>query len=248
VTARPPGLPGGDPGRDDARPSAEELIGATPSSGEAVTASDTPAGGPPPAERRRPGWREFRRAYPGLITAFWLALAALVTVDGWLAHKRVEYADEVTRLRQAMTGVERQRADVVFAANKDKVRVMVELARRQAGIDRDLHLSVAVDSGQMYLEREGVVLRTMPIRVGPEQVVGTPPDTARVAAPRGMRTVSSVADWSVTLDGGASIYATPGSDVLDDSLAVTPGDVRARATDLQAILPNLKPGMSVYFY
>jgi hypothetical protein len=274
VTARPPGLPGGDPGGADARPSAEELAGATPPSGDAATAGGAPAvapaaapavapvvalvaaeppprapaGGPPAVERRRPGWREFRRAYPGLIAAFWLALTALVAVDAWLAHKRIEYAEEVTRLRQAMTGVERQRADVVFAANKDKVRVMVELARRQAGIDRDLHLSVAVDSGQMYLEREGVVLRTMPIRVGPEQVVGTPPDTARVAAPRGMRTVSSVADWSVTLDGGASIYATPGSDVLDDSLAVTPGDVRARATDLQAILPNLKPGMSVYFY
>ena len=52
----------------------------------------------------------------------------------------------------------------------------------------------------------------------------------------------------MTLDGGTTIYAKPGSDALDDETPVTAGDVRARATDLQAILPNLKPGMSVYFY
>ena len=199
-------------------------------------------------ERRRPGWREFRTAYPGLITGFWLALTALAAADGWLGYKRMEYADEAARLRDAMTGVERQRADVVFAANKDKVRVIVELARRQAEGDRDLHLSVAVDSGEMFLEREGAQLREMPVRVGPEQLVGTRSDTVRVAAPRGMRTVASVDGWSVTLDGGTTIYAKPGSDALDDETPVTAGDVRARATDLQAILPNLKPGMSVYFY
>jgi len=168
--------------------------------------------------------------------------------DGWLVRKRTEYGEEATRLRLAMSGVERQRADVVFAANKDKVRVIVELARRQAEGDRDLHLSVAVDSGEMFLEREGALLREMPVRVGAEQLVGTPPDTVRVAAPRGMRTVSSVDAWSATLDGGTTIYAKPGTDSLDDSTAVTAGNVRARATDLQAILPNLKPGMSVYFY
>lgn len=199
-------------------------------------------------ERRRPGWREFRRAYPGLIGGFWIALIALLSVDGWLVYKRREYAEEATRLRLGMTGVERQRADVVFAANKNKLQVMVELARRQAGGDRDLHLSVSIDSGVMYLEREGAVLRQMPVRVGPEQLVGTPPDTVRIAAPRGMRTVAAADSLSVTLDGGTTIYAKPGSDALDDSTGVTAGNVRARATDLQAILPNMKPGMSVYFY
>lgn len=205
-------------------------------------------GAPGRLERRRPGWREFRAAYPGLITGFWLALVALLAADGWLAYKGREYGVEAARLRHAMTGVERQRADVVFAANKDKVRVIVELARRQAEGDRDLHLSVAVDSGAMYLEREGALLREMPVRVGGEQMAGTPPDTVRVAAPRGMRTVSSADSTSVTLDGGTTIYAVPGSDDLSDSAGVTAGNVRARATDLQAILPNLKPGMSVYFY
>lgn len=78
--------------------------------------------------------------------------------------------------------------------------------------------------------------------------MGTPPDTVRIAAPRGMRTVAALDAWTVTLDGGTTIYAKPGSDSLDDSAGVTAGNVRARATDLQAILPNLKPGLSVYFY
>ena len=51
--------------------------------------------------------------------------------------------------------------------------------RRQANLDKDLHLSVAVDSGVMYLEREGALLREMPIDVGPEKRVGIAPDTLK---------------------------------------------------------------------
>lgn len=240
MTGPPPPSPGGE--APDVRQTAIDP------NRIAIDPPASPSAPPRRVERRRPGWRDFRRAYPGLIAGFWIVLSAMLIGDGWLAYKRIEYANEAARLRHAMTGVERQRADVVFAANKDKVRVIVELARRQAEGDRDLHLSVAVDQGQMLLEREGARLREMPVRVGPEQVVGTPPDTVRVAAPRGMRTVTSVDASSVTLDGGTTIYATVGSDALDDSAGVTAGNVRARATDLQAILPNLKPGMSVYFY
>ncbi|MFI5249469.1 MAG: hypothetical protein ACHQTF_05855 [Gemmatimonadales bacterium] len=244
MTGLPPSGPG-DPGPGSSGPG-----GSGPGEVRAGADGGTPegTGAPGRLERRRRGGREFRAAYPGLITGFWLALVALLAADGWLAYKGREYGVEAARLRHAMTGVERQRADVVFAANKDKVRVIVELARRQAEGDRDLHLSVAVDSGAMYLEREGALLREMPVRVGGEQMAGTPPDTVRVAAPRGMRTVSSADSTSVTLDGGTTIYAVPGSDDLSDSAGVTAGNVRARATDLQAILPNLKPGMSVYFY
>lgn len=249
MTGPPPSGPDG-PGPDRLGPDGLGTGGPAPDPAHAgrPTGAEAPGGGPERPERRRPRWREFRAAYPGLITGFWLALVALLAADGWLAYKGREYGLEAARLRHAMTGVERQRADVVFAANKDKVRVIVELARRQAEGDRDLHLSVAVDSGEMHLEREGALLREMPVRVGGEQLAGTPPDTVRVAAPRGMRTVSSADSTSVTLDGGTTIYAVPGSDDLSDSAGVTAGNVRARATDLQAILPNLKPGMSVYFY
>ena len=51
---------------------------------------------------------------------------------------------------------------------------------------------MSLDSGVMYLERDGALLREMPITVGPEKRVGTPPDTVHIAAPRGKRTVERV--------------------------------------------------------
>jgi hypothetical protein len=169
----------------------------------------------------------------------------LIAADVGLLYKRAEYDREVARLRHGMTAVERQKADYVFAANKDKVRVMVELIRRQAEGDRDLHLSVAVDRGEMYLEREGVRLRQMSIAVGPEQLVGSPSSQVPVATPRGARTVTAVAPWAVTLNGGTAIYADSAG---GDSAGPTPGNVRLRALDFEAILQDVKPGMTVYFY
>ena len=69
-----------------------------------------------------------------------------------------------------------------------------------------------------------------------------------VAAPRGQRTVASIGPWSITLNGGTTIYADSTTDSLGTSASVTPGNVRITAPDLQAILPNVQAGMSVYFY
>jgi hypothetical protein len=53
---------------------------------------------------------------------------------------------------------------------------------------------------------------------------------------------------AVLLEGGTILYSIPATGALSDSSYVLPGAVRARAGDLQAILPNLTPGMRVYFY
>jgi hypothetical protein len=208
-----------------------------------------------------------------------LALALLLAIDGWLVYKRVRYEREIERLRAGMTAVERRKADAEIASNERRLQVMVELARRQALGDKDLHLSVAVDSGVMHLAREGAVLRNMPARVGPEKWVGTAPDTVKMVAPRGTRTVEKVIDGStgwevpawvyadrgvpvpgdrtltgalgpaaVLLNGGTVIYTMPTVGPLNDSSYVMPGSVRVRTEDLQAVVPNLKPGMTVYFY
>jgi len=151
--------------------------------------------------RRSGGWNEFRRAYPGVIGTLWVMLVALLVTDAILARKRDEYSAEVTRLRNGMSVVERRSADLELANNEKQLRVMVELARRQAQGDKEIHLSVAVDSGVMYLEREGALLREMPVRVGPERRVGVRSDTVHMVAPRGSRTVEKIltADsaWSI---------------------------------------------------
>jgi len=190
----------------------------------------------------------FIKTYPWVFVGLIVAIGALAGGDVWLVYKRQQYEREVERLRAAMSAVERRRADFAFAANKNHYRVMIQLIRLQAEGDQALHLSVAFDRSEMYLEREGIRLRSMPFRVGPDTVIGQGANAVHVAAPRGQRTIASVGPWSITLDGGTTIYADSGVDVLSAGARVTPGNVRIPAIDLQAVLPNVKPGMSVYFY
>jgi len=37
-----------------------------------------------PVERRRQSWRDFRLAYPGIVTVMFVALVSMVAIDGWL--------------------------------------------------------------------------------------------------------------------------------------------------------------------
>ena len=254
-----------------------------PPSGPGLPPSAPPAGVPavpPPrtGERRRAGWSEFRRAYPGIIAVMAVAFLAMLAIDSWLIYKRRDYATEIDRLRSGMTDAERKQADAVIAAEQNKLRVAVELIRRQAQGDKDLHVSVEVDSGRMVLEQEGALLREMPVEVTPDRIIGSGPDTVRMTRPRGARTVEKILSggaWEVPrwvytdrglpvpedrtergalgpvailLSGGTVIYSLPESGPLADPNYVLPGSIRARTSDLRAIVPNLKPGSTVYFY
>jgi hypothetical protein len=229
-------------------------------------------------DRRRLGWREFRRSYPGIIATMAIAVAVFLGADAWLYLRYRRYVRETAELRASMSDVERRRTDALLAQEENRVKVMVELFKRQAKLDPSLHLSVSLDSGVMYLERDGALLREMPITIGPERRVGMPPDTLHIAAPRGKRTVErllgetdawALPAWvfqdrgvapaegalagalgpaAITLDGGTVIYSLPSVGPLNDSSYVMPGAIRVPASDLKAIAPNLHPGIAVYFY
>jgi len=229
-------------------------------------------------DRRRVGWREFRHSYPGILATAAVAMLLFLAADAWLVMRYVRYRHQIAELRASMSDVERKRTDALLAQDQNRLKVMLELFKRQANLDQTLHLSVSLDSGVMYLERGGALLREMPITVGPEARVGTPPDTVHVAAPRGKRTVERVLGendaWAIprwvftergltprdsvlagalgpaaiVLDGGTVIYSLPSVGPLNDSAYVLPGAVRVRAEDLRAIAPNLHPGVAVYFY
>jgi hypothetical protein len=234
---------------------------------------------PPPQQRRASTWRELWQTHRRALVVIALMLVALISLDAWLVARRTRYQQEIDRLRAGMSDVERRRTDAILSSSENRLRVMVELARRQAQGDKELHLSVSIDSGVMTLEREGALLREMPVQIGPERRVGTPPDTIHMAAPRGARTVEHVLSendpWEVpawvyaerglpaapdrvlqgalgpaaiVLSGGTVIYAMPSVGPLNDSTYVLPGSVRARVEDIRAVAPNLKPGMTVYFY
>lgn len=117
-----------------------------------------------------------------------LALAANVV----LAARFVNYRDETARLREGMTKAQRARADAVVEAERHRLRVSFELIRRQARGDRELHLSINVDSNHMVLERDGVILREMDVRIGQEHFSPPTGDSAVSIATLGERTVQRI--------------------------------------------------------
>jgi hypothetical protein len=115
-------------------------------------------------------------------------------------------------------------------------------------MEKALHLAVSVDSGRIYLEREGAVLREMAALFGPEKGVTAGSDSVPVVIPRGELSVARVEDKRIVLEGGNAIEASQTDVASADTSPIPPGNVRIGRTDLEAIKPNLTPGMRVYFY
>ena len=196
-------------------------------------------------DRRRGSWKDFRRAYPGFVFVLGLGLAAMIAVDGWLVAKRVKYNNDVTQLREHMTTAEKERTDAIVASEQNKLRIAIELAKRQAKFDKRLHLNVSVDSSRMYLTREGALLREMAVQFGPEKAPSPSDSAPPEAIPRGERTIADLSDTRIVLDGGTQILSTNSA---NDSTPVPPGSLRISSDDMKAIMPNLSAGMKVYFY
>src|SRR5712671_6852563 len=190
-------------------------------------------------DRRRGSWGDFRRAYPGFVFVLGLGLVAMIAVDAWLVAKRVKYNHDVAQLRSHMTDAERQRTDFIVQAEQNKLRIAIELAKRQAMFAKKLHLNVSIDSSRMYLTREGALLREMPVQFGPERPVSESSDTRPAAVPRGERTIADLSDTKITLDGGAYILTSKAHDLAADTTAIPPGSLRIPLEDLKAIMPNL---------
>ncbi|HYN80577.1 MAG TPA: hypothetical protein VES88_03680 [Gemmatimonadaceae bacterium] len=199
-------------------------------------------------DRRRGNWRDFRQSYPGFVFTLILALLAILMLDGFLVYKRRAYTEEVNRLRGAMTEAERERTDAIVQAEQDKARIAIELAKRQAKLEKSLHLGVALDSGRIYLEREGAVLREMAALFGPEVGVTPGSDSLPVVIPRGQRTVVRLDENRIVLEGGSAIEAASTDVASTDTSPIPAGNVRIGLTDMKAIRPNLSRGMRVYFY
>ncbi|MGI9091400.1 MAG: hypothetical protein ACR2GG_09890 [Gemmatimonadaceae bacterium] len=203
-------------------------------------------------DRRREGWHSFRTAYPKFLGVAAVLFLLMLAADMWLGYRRQQYNVEINHLRANMTDAERKKSDIVVESEQDKLRMALELAKRQAHVDPHLHLAIAVDSGLMYLERDGAMLRVMRVALAPARVPATGAtgakttgDTTAATLPLGERTVQQIVDGpqpALVLNGDARIYA--GS----DSGTVAAGNVRANDADLRAILPNVSAGMPVYFY
>ena len=195
-------------------------------------------------DRRR--FKDFRRAYPGFVFTLLIGLIAMIAIDGYLIMKRRAYEAEVVRLRANMSEQERAKTDAIVGAEQNKARIAIELARLQARLEPKLHLSVVVDSGKVYFEREGAVLREMAVAFGPETKAG--PDSIPIVIPRGEMSVAKATPDGIILSGGTIIAPSDAPSLAQDTNPIPPGSVRISRNDLKAILPNLTVGMRVYFY
>ena len=153
-----------------------------------------------------------RGALPTRTLALACALAAMLGVTGWLAWRVKSLQAEAARSRTDAFGTSNATVDAQMAAQRARLQSILDRVRAEAANDRGLHVSVEVDSTYATLERDGLVLRTMDVDVGPESVVGTAPDTQRLATPRGVRTVTSVVAKGATYELPAWLWRERGLD------------------------------------
>ncbi len=90
------------------------------------------------------------------------------------------------------------------------------------------------------------MLREMPVAFGPETKVG--PDSIPVVIPRGETSIVTAAEEGISLSRGTTIRPSDASALAQDGAPIPPGSIRVRRSDLKAILPDLNPGMRVFFY
>jgi hypothetical protein len=191
-------------------------------------------------------WRALWGRNPWTMRLVWGIAVLIFAGDLFLVTKRVVYARETSRLRAGMSSVEKSRIDAAMQSDANRLQVMIELARRQARVDKTLNLAVALDSAALYLEQDGAILRAVHADVGPDAWEHrSKKDSVQITAPRGTRTIERlVGDTAIVLNGGALIYARAAA----DSGAARAGAVRVEAADLKVLMPSLKAGQRVYFY
>jgi hypothetical protein len=113
--------------------------------------------------------------------AVFLIILLAAVANTLMAARYFTYREETGRLRAGMTKAQRERTDAVVTAERHRLRV-----------EWELHLSINVDSSRMILERDGIVLRDMHVRLGPERFRGATGDTSISVQPLGQRTVQRV--------------------------------------------------------
>lgn len=161
-------------------------------------------------------FKQYARYHRSFFIFLALIVVTALALDAFVLYKRAAYGREIERLRSGMSELERRKTDLAVENEEKRLRVMVELIRRQARLDKRLHLAVEIDSARMHLGREGAVLREIPIEVGPERVVGVAPDTVMLAHPRGERSVQRVLGPDDAWEVPSWVYLERGLSVPED--------------------------------
>jgi len=197
------------------------FAGRTASAGEGGRQRQRPLNGEHPRARAFPAWRVLLETYPRLAAGMALATAFLFLFHSVQIYQLIRYGRELAGMSVSAAQAELERVAAVEAAQRNIAALSVELTRRAARRDRNLHLAVDRARGVMYLEREGAVLREMPVLLGPEKTAGSAADSPRPAPATGRRLVATVADQNYRWRVPAWVFSQRGQPVPQDR--VLPG-------------------------
>lgn len=150
------------------------------------------------------------RAHRGIVAVLGVLTAAFLAADGVLLWRWRAMRLETAQLTHDASSAGGQTVSAELAAQQARFKLTMDRIRADARADKGLHLSVAVDSGVAVLERDGLALRTIDVDIGPESLVGTLPDTLRLAVPRGARTVERIIPKGATWDVPAWVFPDRG--------------------------------------
>jgi hypothetical protein len=128
--------------------------------------------------------------------------------------------------------------------------------QREGARLREMPIEVAPET-RVGVPEDGVVLATprgkrAVVRVlGGEDVYELPAwawSARGLPVPQRRAVPGALGPVALVLSGGTVIYSLPAAAPLDAKDYVLPGSVRVEASDLAAILENVRPGMPVYFH
>jgi hypothetical protein len=143
-------------------------------------------------------------------------VGVLVALNTGLVVRWRRYAAQTITLHAGMSHADRERSKMAGASDGNRQKVLAEQLRRRARADGELHLSVVADSGRAELERDGVVLRVMRVRVGARRVAASATDTPLVQAPRGVQVVQRVVNATELWEVPSWVFADRGLGVPED--------------------------------
>ena len=153
---------------------------------------------------------------------------ALTLVSTSLLQRRRALSSEIGKVTSAQASTIEATGDARLTAAVDRIRVALERARSTPASTAEPHL--ALSDGLLTLERGDIVFRS---------------STVAADVPRGTHLIERVDAAAIVLVGGIVLRPVTS---LADTLPPAAGTVRIPRVDFDAIRPNLRPGLTAFFF
>jgi hypothetical protein len=192
-----------------------------------------------PSTREKSYWTQVYETHPGLAWLTPLGLVALLVFDLLQWQHLQSLSQETAQLKASVRQAENLRETASFLTERNLQLRAGQLARRKSLASRELHLALDSARGTLYLRRDGVDLREMPVALAPNSSAAgsdalSAPGAAAVAStvmgpaalPQGKRAVLSLLEGDYRWEVPDQVYRERGEPVPAQRLvAAAPGPV-----------------------